>query len=553
MKKCEHVVIFGMDALGPYMPNAKTPNIDRIFGDGAVTNCAICPRPSASPEGWVSILTGAGLEGHGIYHPNYSYDSTRLQPTIFSLIRNAMPDAVMGSLCDWYDINDYFVEEGIGVFKKNTRELDIVATACDFLTKEKPTLLFTYFEAPDDMGHTYGWGTVPYYDSIERCDRHIGLMYDTAVKAGMTKENTLFLIVSDHGGISYAHGCWHDYEKFVHMSVAGCGVENIDMGQIHICDAAAIVLYALGIPFPPRKEKGWIAQIPKGLFADGSGDNYTPVVTLHRNLPEKLPEDTTPIDFSAPNGLGGLFGEKAPILALSFDKKIEDNAGNYAPVQCYRDGEPIANRKYGGKGTRHWPNGVRGDCLLCDCDGYLAIPDLKPGENSFSASFWFYLDTALTIEQSCDVVFSNNTYEDRNSDGFYFRIGDSIVSLDICSDGVSAQLGGRVPRVAKIHRLPEEFDGGWMHVIVCFDREQRTYRAYLGFKEIGSAEIPEVFDGKSLDGCGTLRLGFQVDNITSRTNKYILDDFLWFDRALDEKDIATLYQYYYNDSIENLP
>jgi len=148
---------------------------------------------------------------------------------------------------------------------------------------------------------------------------------------------------------------------------------------------------------------------------------------------------------------------------------------------------------------------VRGDCLLCDCDGYLAIPDLKPGENSFSASFWFYLDTALTIEQSCDVVFSNNTYEDRNSDGFYFRIGDSIVSLDICSDGVSAQLGGRVPRVAKIHRLPEEFDGGWMHVIVCFDREQRTYRAYLGFKEIGSAEIPEVFDGKSLDGCGTLR------------------------------------------------
>ncbi|MBR5868069.1 MAG: hypothetical protein IKZ21_01380, partial [Clostridia bacterium] len=298
-------------------------------------------------------------------------------------------------------------------------------------------------------------------------------------------------------------------------------------------------------------EKGWIAQVPKGLFADGSGDDYTPVIRLHRNLPETLPEDTAPVDFAAPNGLGGMFGEKAPVLALTFDKTIADEAGRFSPVQHYRDGQPISARKYGGKGTLHWKGGVRGDCLLCDCDGYLAIPDLNPGKDSFSAAFWFYLDSEMAVEQSCDIVFSNHTYGDRKSDGLFFRIGDSILSLDINSEGVCTTLGGRIPRVASIHRFPEEFDGGWVHVIACVDREKRTYRTYLGFEEIGSDRIPEAYDGKTLDGCGTLRLGFEVENLEARSNKYLLDDFLWFDRALDEADIATLYRYYYKDSGEN--
>lgn len=546
MKKCDHVVIFGIDAVGTYLREANTPNIDRIFGDGATTYRALCSRPSGSPEGWGSILTGTSADCHNLYWPLYDQDSTRLQETIFSYVRHAIPDAVMGSFCDWRDINDYFLEEGIGIHKKNVPEEEVVKNACDFLLSQKPTLLFTYFEAPDDMGHTYGWGTVPFYDSIERCDRNIGQMYAAAEQAGMTKENTLFLLVTDHGGIEYAHGCWHDLEKFVFLGAAGAGVQKVDLGQINIRDVAAMVLYALGIPLPEYDEKGWTAQIPKGLFGDGSGDSYKQVVRLHRNLPEQLPGNTEPVHVKEETGLARCFGEVAPVLALTFDGEIADEAGNYTPIQCYRDGEPIANRKYGGKGTRHVPGGIRGDCLLCDCDGYLAIPQFQAGSGSFSAAFWFYLDTELTIAQSLDTVFSNSKYADREADGIRFLVGDSQIRLFLNSNGISAKLGRNEDSMhVNAHRVPEEFDGGWMHLVVSVDRENRLYRLFCGFKELGSEQIPAALDGQPLDGCGTLRIGQQVSAIGACSNRYKIDDFLWFDRALDEADVEKLSAYYY--------
>lgn len=544
MKKCEHIVIFGIDAIGTYIKDADTPNIDRIMEDGATTYRALCSRTSGSPEGWGSILTGTSANCHNLYWPVYDRDKTRLQPTFFSMIRKVMPDAVLGSICDWRDINDYFIEDDIGVYKQNVPEKEVVEKACEFLLQKKPTVLFTYLESPDDVGHTLGWGTVPYYDSITKCDGYVGRMYEAAQTAGMTKENTLFIVVGDHGGISYAHGCWHDFEKFVFLGVAGCGVEKADLGDVNIRDVAAIVLHALGITLPAYNEKDWTAQIPNGLFQNGNGRDYRQVVRLHRNLPENLP--TSQYAYPVKEKLEKLFGEKKPVLALTFDGEIKDEAGNYVPVQCYRDGEPITARKYGSKGTRHIRGGMQGDCLLCDVDGYLAIPELKPGTGSFSAAFWFYLDTELSIQQSTDTVFSNNSYGNVQSDGFRFRIGDSLFTMILTTDGVSALLGRNEDSITVgAHRIPEEFDGGWMHVTVVVDREQSIYRLYCGFQEIGTEKLPENLQDKNMDGCGTLRIGHQVGGIGAHSNQYMIDDFFWFDWALGQSDVERLYTYYY--------
>ena len=550
MKNCEHVVIFGLDAIGTYICNADTPNIDRIFGDGAYTRRALCSRPSGSPEGWGSIFTGTSADCHGLYWPVYANDSTRLQPSIFKLLRDALPDAVMGSFCDWRDINDYMLENDIGIDKRNLSEDEIVKQGCAYLIEKRPTLLFTYFEAPDDIGHTYGFDTVPFYESITKCDRFIGELFAAAEKAAMTKDNTLFILIGDHGGISYAHGCWHDLEKYVYMGICGCGVNPTDLGEVNIRDVAAIVLHALNIPLPAFDRSGWTAQIPSGLFSDGSGNDYRQVVTLHRNMPETLPCSASSPQFASPDGLGGIFGDKAPILALTFDADANDASGRHTTVRCYRDGVPIEHRIYGSKGTQHVRGGAQGNCMQFDRDGYLAIPNLCPGTQSFSAAFWYCLETDLAIQQQLETVFSNNTYGVPESDGFNFKMGDSLITLSLCSDGICTKLGRNEQSITVgAHRFPEEFDGGWMHMIVVVDRENELYRLFCGFKELGSERIPHTLYGKSLDGCGTLRLGQQTNEATAYSNRHLLDDFLWFDRALTDSDIEKLYRYYYKTDL----
>ena len=547
MKTCKHVVIFGLDAIGSYIREANTPNIDRIFADGASTYRALCAPCTGSPEGWGSIFTGTAPRAHGLYCPVYANDKTRLQPTIFAHIRAAMPDAVMGSFADWTDLNNYLFEDGIGIDKRNLNAEEITRQGAEFLREQKPTLLFVYYERPDDMGHTFGFGTKEYYNGITDCDRWVGTLYAAAEEAGMTKENTLFIVVGDHGGVNYSHGGMDDREKFVYLAATGCGVEHTELGEINVRDTAAIVLHALGIPLPAFDRRGWTAQIPAGLFSDGSGADYTPVTRLHRNMPEVLPENNTPVPYHAENGLGNLFGDGAPVCAITFDDAIADEAGGRTLVRRYNDGAQIAERKYGGKGIRHVPGGIRGDAILYDQDGYLSVPDLHPGCGSFTAALWFRLEHDWYRSRSIDSVFSTKTYGDPDSDGISLRIGDSTFTVYMKSGDAVGKLGRHNTsiRIGSI-AFPEEFDGGWMHLTLVFDRENRRFRLYCGFALLGEEEIPASFDGRTFDGCGEFRIGYEIvhGETEAITNQYMMDDFLWFDRALTEEDIRILREYY---------
>ena len=60
----EHVVVLGVDALGAFVQNTSTPNIDRIFENCATTNIALVENPSASAQGWGSLLIGVSCDTH---------------------------------------------------------------------------------------------------------------------------------------------------------------------------------------------------------------------------------------------------------------------------------------------------------------------------------------------------------------------------------------------------------------------------------------------------------------------------------------------------------
>ena len=60
----ERVVIIGVDGGGAYFKYADTPNLDRIFENGAVTYTALVSYPSVSAQGWGSILHGVTPDLH---------------------------------------------------------------------------------------------------------------------------------------------------------------------------------------------------------------------------------------------------------------------------------------------------------------------------------------------------------------------------------------------------------------------------------------------------------------------------------------------------------
>lgn len=285
-RKYSHVIVIGIDGAGSWIKDADTPNFDRIFKNGAFTHKALSSNPTISAECWGSMLIGTGPEIHKLTNGIVSsvpYDVTSPFPSLFRRIREAFPDAVLGSYCDWNPITYGIVENNIGVSHATANDTELTPIVCDYIIKNKPDFLFIHFDSVDGAGHGSGYGLPAFIKRIHEVDELIDDVYSAVEKAEMI-EDTLFIVIADHGGTNDenckgSHGGWTDEEKYVTFAAIGKGINNTEIEEMNIRDLAAIVLYALGIKSPDFDENGWTSQIPEGLFADYQG-NYRDISHL---------------------------------------------------------------------------------------------------------------------------------------------------------------------------------------------------------------------------------------------------------------------------------
>ena len=278
-KHYDHVIVAGIDGVGGYFKQADTPNFDRIFKDGAVTYRALASNPTISAECWGSMLLGVGPEIHKL--TNGIVDSTPYPldspfPSVFRRIREAMPDAALGSFCDWNPITYGIVENNLGVTHDTAPDTELAPKICDYIKQSKPTFLFIQFDSVDGAGHSNGYGTPKYLQRIHEVDQLVGDLYKAVCDAGI-EDRTLFTLIADHGGFGTGHGGWTDEEKYVTFAAAGTGVCKGEIPEMNIRDLAAVVLHALGLEIPPLDESGWTSQIPQGIFDD-------PEIPAYRDL-----------------------------------------------------------------------------------------------------------------------------------------------------------------------------------------------------------------------------------------------------------------------------
>ena len=514
MNKYNYVAVIGIDGMGKFNSQTDTPNLDSIFSEGAVDWSAISQNPTISAQNWGAMLLGAAPLVHKLTNSivsNEHYTNDAL-PSLFRRIRESDAECYLASCCNWNPINHGIIEEGLGVDKitaDNDKELTPLIIEC---VKKKPKFLFVQLDDVDGAGHSGGYGTEHHYAEIRRADGYTGEIYRAYEEAGIIDE-TLFIVIADHGGVRNGHGGYTDTEKYVFLGISGKGVKENYITYSETRDIAAIVLYALGLDIPEYDENGFTSQIPEGIW-DGTPSYY------------RVPVEKTVIPVRDTPGTIFDFIDKDKIkLIMHLDNSLDDISGNCRIKE---------------KGTvKFYSNGVNSGCGEFGKTGFALADNVTFGEQSFSIAFWVETDKSIT---EAPALMSNQDWwwQNRKKTGITVALRNNDVMFNI-SNGEN-HLDTVVP-------FPDEMDGGWMHYIAAFDREEGEIRFYNNFRLRHKITIPDDYK-ISYDTDYPFAIGNDgkgVYNNISHDFIFRLDDIIVASTPFNDEDVENLKKYYYGE------
>lgn len=513
----KYVAVVGIDGMGVFNKKTPTPCMDKIFENGAVTYEALSMSPTISAQNWGAMLIGANPEVHGLTNSivgRYPYVNAEL-PSVFKRIREKMPDASLIACCHWGAIPHGMIEEDAGVEKISVGDDAPLADEIVKQVAKKPTFLFVQFDDVDGAGHGSGYGSEEYLKKITFTDGLVGKVHDAYRDAGIL-DDTLFVVITDHGGIRVGHGGYTDEEKYVFMAASGKYVEKGSIGNAYTKDISAIVLHALGLDVPEYTAGGFSSQVPDGIFPETKGSYYV--------VPAKVQEfESRPTpDFRGEGGLASFIDEDRIKLALFMDNREVDATGKNKLKEVGL--------------VKHYSEGVYGARGEFGTTGHVVAEDLKFGDDNYSFAVWFKIDR--TIDE-CLPIFSTKEWYWRvrckHGLGIALRANDLVFNLGTPTDGDALELNVG---------FPEDISDGWLHAIVTIDRTNSEIRFYYNFKLAFRTFIEPEFN------CCVDNQPFTVGDDTTGefAAKYgliiNLDDFIVFGDALSEEDVAKLAEYY---------
>ena len=500
----DRVYIIGVDGAGRFFTKTDTPNIDRIFENGAYNHNTITAYPTISAQCWGSLLHGVspqahrftnGLVGEFPVPEGYPY------PSIFKAARKAFPDAVLASISNWNPINTGIIEQGLDVIMDTGNDDEVCQKVCDVIRNNDPKLLFVQFDSVDGAGHGNTYGTEPYLKQITYVDSLIGKIFDTAESCGRA-ENTLFIVTADHGGYKTNHGGSTDDEIKISYFVRGTSVNKGEFGYAEIRDTAAITAFALGFSQP----ECWSSRIPDGLFKDG--------ISFER--PSELSSDGTrrfsgrkakPTPDEAGHTLGDYLKPDGMRCYFPFDKSIEDKTGK---------------TKAEAEGKLYFTEGFYGSAATFD-DCTIKCSPINAGTDYYTIAVWIKKDFPGGDKKMN--IFSTMADETDAGISFYIK-GDNLIH----------EIGMKNGIIHYEHPLPGNYVGNWFHFICSYDRNENELCYYYDFTlETDWYSEVEVPRDLKLDGsCVT------IGNNTSLS----LDDLIVFDHKLSDPEIDYLEKYY---------
>ena len=278
----KHVVIVGIDGMGAYHKGADTPNIDSIFADYALTDVAQTYKPVASGPCWQSLLCGVDPQVMGLT-VNVSTDPRAAQkyeramqkyPTLFKLFHNKYPDAAVASITGYADWQNSMTENEPFLYKEtdykewwSTKEnTDRAVKYIEGIDTSKPSFTFVYYTEPDSTGHKKTWGSDEFNAALTECDAGLGAIFE-AVKAKGMLDDTLFVLLTDHGGDGTKHGDTYTAPALtITLGFRGKTINNVKDFDMIFRDATAVIAEAMELDTSNWNALAAPPKVPEGLF-----------------------------------------------------------------------------------------------------------------------------------------------------------------------------------------------------------------------------------------------------------------------------------------------
>lgn len=276
--KAKRVVMIALDGVSVTgVQNAKTPNLDALIKEGAVSYSTRIVMPSVTLPNWTSQLLGAGPEVHGVFDNGWTLDNIKLEavetdadgyfPSVFKVLKDNVKGIKIAYYYNWaelvYPYNQKYFDEL--VFSKNDGYVSAYDQAFDFIkeNRKEPTVVFLYSGHTDNAGHAHQWESAKYLESIEDADVQIGLLLDK-LKADDLYKDTYFMFLSDHGGVGYGHGGMDPREMIVPWSITGPGIKKdfLITEPNNSVNTASTILHL----FKVKQPLSWTGEVPESIF-----------------------------------------------------------------------------------------------------------------------------------------------------------------------------------------------------------------------------------------------------------------------------------------------
>lgn len=275
----KHVILIGFDGMSAnsLKNGVAMPNYRSMMKKGSYTLKNRSVLPSSSAANWASMFMGASPELHGFNtwgsekpdFPSRELTENNLFPDIFYLIRQVMPKAEIGHIYDWGGMYYLADNKSIDYIRQATLSgVDIkssVAPAIEYITSKKPNFCAIIFDEPDGAGHSEDWESEAYYNMLNHLDNAMQTIVDAVENAGMMDE-TVFVLVSDHGGNGTGHGGPTLNEMETPIVFYGKGIKSdFEIPEsTMVYDIASTIGYMFGVDQP----QVWIGRPIMSIFKE---------------------------------------------------------------------------------------------------------------------------------------------------------------------------------------------------------------------------------------------------------------------------------------------
>lgn len=249
-----HVLIIGVDGLSSDgVRNADTPNIHKLMERSAWTLRSRGVMPTVSSPNWMSLLSGAGPEMHGVHSNEWERDRFKIAPActgpdgifpgLFGVVHAQRPNAQLAAIHDWQGFGR-LVEKSPQTYVQHVKGSPAAAAAAiEYWKREKPLLMWVHLDDVDHAGHGKTWEGPEYKQAVAEIDGLIGQLVSTVPAA-----KTLIVLVADHGGTGTKHGNDTTNELEVPLVFAGPGIAKGEItGRARSIDVAPTVVKVLGL------------------------------------------------------------------------------------------------------------------------------------------------------------------------------------------------------------------------------------------------------------------------------------------------------------------